>query len=136
MYRIIYRSIETAPLTHSMLKKLLDKSRRRNIEQEISGILIYHRGVFLQLLEGDADAVKDIFRLIERDRRHKQVTTLLAADKPGGRVFGQWPMGFAEGDDAAAIISGVEDLPAGLSTPQLDRVGAIKILIEAAKLAA
>lgn len=136
MYRIIYKSIETAPLTNTKLKKLLDRTRRHNAERSVSGILIHHRGVFLQLLEGDASDVKGVFGRIERDHRHKQITTLLSADKPGGRAFGQWPMGFIDGDDAAAILRGVADLPDGLNTPKLDRVGAIKILIEVAKLAA
>lgn len=136
MYRIIYKSIETAPLTNTNLKKLLDGARRRNTERAISGILIYHRGAFLQLLEGEVGDVKEIFSRIERDRRHKQITTLLSAEKSGGRAFGQWPMGFIDGDDAGAILRGVADLPDGLNSPKLDRVGAIKILIEVAKVAA
>lgn len=125
MYRLIYKSTESAPFTNTKLKKLLDQTRRHNVERSVSGVLIYHHGVFLQLLEGDAADVKSVFGRIERDHRHKQITTLLAADKPGGRAFGQWPMGFIDGDDAAALLSGVADLPEGLHTPKLDRVGAI-----------
>lgn len=136
MYRIIYKSIETAPLTSTKLKKLLDKSRLHNTQQAVSGILIYHRGVFLQLLEGEAGVVKELFSRIEQDHRHKQITALMSADKPGGRAFGQWPMGFIDGDDAAAVLRGVTDLPHGLNTPKLDRIGAIKILLEVARLAA
>jgi hypothetical protein len=136
MYRIVYKSTETTPFNHTKLKKLLVQSRLRNAEHDVSGMLIYDHGAFLQLLEGEIGAVKDTFVRIERDPRHKHLTMLLTDENVAERAFGKWSMGYADGRDAASILRGFVDLPHGLSTPELDRAKAVQILGEAARLAA
>ena len=136
MYRLIYKSSETAPFSKTDLKHLLVGSRLRNTEADISGMLIYDRGVFLQMLEGDVGAIFKTFARIERDPRHKDVTVLLRDANARERAFGKWSMGFADGSGAAAILKGFVDLPEGLHTPALDRTNAVKILDVAAKVAA
>jgi hypothetical protein len=136
MYRIVYKSIETAPFNHTKLKKLLVQSRLRNAEHDVSGMLIYDHGAFLQLLEGEIGAVKDILVRIERDPRHKHLTVLLTDENIPERAFGKWSMGYADGRDAMSILRGFINLPHGLSTPDLDRTSAVEILVEAARQAA
>lgn len=52
MYRLVYKSVECAPFSETDLKKLLMNSRLRNTEAGLTGMLIYDRGTFLQMLEG------------------------------------------------------------------------------------
>jgi FAD-dependent sensor of blue light len=135
MYQLVYKSIEADPFSEADLKHLLLNSRLRNAEVDITGMLIYDRGAFLQMLEGDLGAVISTFARIERDPRHKDISVLLR-DPKAGRAYGNWSMGFASGSGAAAVLKGFVDLPDGLRTPALDRTNAVKILDAAAKLAA
>jgi hypothetical protein len=137
MYRLVYKSFEATPFSEADLKKLLVASRLRNAEAELTGMLIYDRGAFLQMLEGDVGAIVKTFNRIERDPRHKDISILLRDPNAIARAFGKWSMGFADGTGAAAILKGFVDLPDGLRTAALDRSNAIKILDAAAeKLAA
>jgi hypothetical protein len=136
MYRIIYKSIACAPFSETELKKLLVASRLRNAEAGLTGMLIYDRETFLQMLEGDMAPTFKTFARIERDPRHKDISVLLRDPNAADRAFGDWSMGYAGGSTAASILKGFVDLPDGLRTAALDRVNAVKILAEAAKLAA
>src|SRR5665647_1457444 len=122
MYRLIYKSSETAPFSRTDLKHLLVGSRLRNTEADISGMLIYDRGTFLQMLEGDTAAIFKTFARIERDPRHKDISVLLRDPTAADRAFGHWSMGYAGGSTAAAILKGYVNLPDGLRTAALDRV--------------
>jgi len=136
MYRLIYKSLESDPFSKADLKHLLVNSRLRNAEAGISGMLIYDRGAFLQMLEGDMAAVFRTFARIERDPRHKDVAVLLRDAQVSERAFGQWSMGFDDGSGASAVLKGFVDLPDGLRTPALDRSNAVKILSAVARFAA
>lgn len=55
------------------LNKLLLKSQKSNRENNISGILLHINGEFIQVLEGSKKAVLDLFEIIKKDKRHKNV---------------------------------------------------------------
>ena len=99
-------------------------------------MLIYDRGIFLQMLEGDIAPLFKTFERIERDPRHKDVLVLLREPNASARVFGQWSMDYADGSGATAILKGFVELPDGLRTAALDRTNAVEILHAAAKRAA
>jgi hypothetical protein len=136
MYRIVYKSCENSPFSETELKKLLLSSRLRNAETGLTGMLIYDRGVFLQMLEGDMAPLFKTFERIERDPRHKDVSVLMREPNASARVFGRWSMGYADSSGAAAILKGFVELPDGLRIATLDRTNAVKILDVAAKRAA
>ena len=68
MYRIVYKSCESSPFSENELKRLLLNSRLRNAETGLTGMLIYDRGIFLQMLEGDIAPLFKTFERIERNR--------------------------------------------------------------------
>ncbi|MEX3007545.1 BLUF domain-containing protein [Hoeflea sp. TYP-13] len=103
MKLLVYVSQATRPFTREQLKELLDYSRARNVQDGITGLLIYRfnpdydRGSFLQVLEGPDAAIEDVWRRISRDRRHHTVVVI----EDGGierRMFGDWSMGFKNVD--------------------------------------
>jgi hypothetical protein len=57
MTEIIYASAQTQPFSSAQLTELLAKARRNNQALHVSGLLLYHRGSFLQVLEGDEAVV-------------------------------------------------------------------------------
>jgi hypothetical protein len=93
MFRIIYSSAATAPFSEQQLEDLLQKSRRDNLAADITGMLLYKDGNFMQTLEGPVIAVRTLLEKIKSDPRHGDVTTLMEGPILE-RSFGSWSMGF------------------------------------------
>ena len=88
----------------SLLHDILSSARRNNQRDQITGMLLYCNGRFLQILEGSKDAVSRTFDRIREDNRHHGVfklDELVVAE----RQFGNWAMGFEKLNDAAIVES-------------------------------
>lgn len=92
-YRIIYSSQAMADLSVDALEEILVDARAGNEARGITGVLVYVEGVFLQILEGDKDAVLGLMDNITRDTRHSSVTVFheAAVDQP---LFSDWRMAY------------------------------------------
>ncbi len=104
MKRVIYSSRAMTDLTQDELVELLETARANNSAEDISGMLLYCGQSFLQMLEGQDDAVETTFAKITGDRRHRDVR-LLMNSQVDERVFPDWSMGFEQldGDDLAEL---------------------------------
>ena len=74
-----------------VLASILDKARRKNAEQDVTGALLYNSGYFAQVLEGPKTAIEATFERIQRDDRHGDVTVLEFAESDT-RDFAEWSM--------------------------------------------
>jgi hypothetical protein len=98
--QLVYVSAATAPFDAASLRDLLLRSRATNARLRISGMLLYHDGSFLQVLEGPETSVATIFEKISLDDRHEDLAVLL--QRPvGARSFEPWSMGLVAADAAA-----------------------------------
>ena len=77
MHTITYVSTASPELSEDDIKKLLETSKRANIENSISGIFIYADGNFFQIIEGEAQKIKALYQTIEQDSRHFNLIKLL-----------------------------------------------------------
>jgi len=93
LIQLIYASSAWQLLSQDEIMHILEVSRRKNAERNITGILLYKDGNFLQVLEGDEEAVSRLYQTIERDQRHKGLI-LLAKRKIAEREFPDWSMAF------------------------------------------
>ncbi len=80
MIQIIYVSKATRHFSLRELQVMLSAGRKRNKARGITGIVVYHQGQFLQILEGYAPVVEKLFETISTDQRHKQIELLLRTD--------------------------------------------------------
>ncbi|MGY6567616.1 MAG: BLUF domain-containing protein [Salinarimonas sp.] len=76
------------------LREILEIARRKNGENGVTGYLIFDKAYFLQILEGEKDAVEETYRRIAGDRRHADVT-LVDQRAIVQRNFSDWNMGSA-----------------------------------------
>ena len=83
----------------AMIEDILATSRRRNGAVDVTGALLFSEGRFVQVLEGEREAVHEIFERIKLDPRHRDVQTL-SAQTSDRRRFKEWSMAFV-GDNAA-----------------------------------
>lgn len=122
MHHIIYLSAAVRPLTDDDLTLLLTQCRRNNERLGVTGALVYGDGQFMQVMEGEEVAVRELYQRLATDPRHTGLMKLADKDIPH-RSFGSWRMAFervsAEDFSALAGYSSpaelVRTLPGGQS---------------------
>ena len=87
---VIYISRPTH-FDHLVLEEILTKSRSNNPAIGITGSLIYHSDLFLQLLEGPTLAVHKLYQTILADNRHADIVNL-CDETFSRRLFASWAM--------------------------------------------
>ncbi len=93
VYQIIYISAACEPFDEVSIAELLQLARTNNAQRDISGLLVFHEGSFIQVLEGAKSAVKDTFAKIGTDPRHRDVQVLWEGPVEE-RSFESWSMGY------------------------------------------
>jgi hypothetical protein len=92
--QLIWVSAAVRPFSPDELEQLLKRSRAANQARGITGLLLYHKESFLQLMEGPSLEVESVFEnVILKDPRHTDVAVLLRRTV-GERSFPDWSMGF------------------------------------------
>lgn len=95
MFCLLYVSFATRRMSDADLVELAAQSARDNRILDVTGILMYEDGIFLQVLEGDRDVVRDLMQKIVEDKRHERLAVLLEEDVER-RHFPDWHMALAD----------------------------------------
>jgi hypothetical protein len=77
------------------VQDIFESARAHNVACGITGILVYGGGIFMQAIEGGRQAVSDLYGVIQRDARLKEVA-LLHYEEIVERRFGAWAMGLVD----------------------------------------
>ena len=91
------------------LEQLLGQCRKNNERLGVTGMLLFEKTSFFQVLEGPSDSVAFLIEKIARDSRHESM--LKVVHEPiGKRSFGDWSMGYPDVTlDQLAEIPGLND---------------------------
>ena len=95
MFQLVYLSTEAVAFDAAQLLALQTESEQANRQRDITGMLLYRDGFFLQALEGSREAVGALMDRIQKDSRHKALLVLLAGAVVE-RDFASWSMGFRD----------------------------------------
>ena len=76
VYSLVYASAATGTPSTEELESILARARENNAQADVTGMLVYHEGSFLQALEGDLEIVEALFERIEADPRHTDTVVL------------------------------------------------------------
>jgi hypothetical protein len=121
VHQLLYHSRATGQPTQQELDGLLDWSQRYNNAHDISGLLLYSEGRYVQVLEGPETAVEDLYAHIQRDTRHNHVETVSRG--PGPRRFAEWSMDFGyvtpEQLEQTLLAVQVPNVSANITDPRL-----------------
>jgi hypothetical protein len=93
MHLIAYTS-EINPVAgeeETIIKDIVDVARKSNAETHITGVLFFHEGRFLQIIEGEETDLKALMEKICNDNRHSNVRYLIDSQEKD-RCFGSWKM--------------------------------------------
>lgn len=97
LHSLVYVSASDHRLAGVDLQTLLAQSRRNNAAHDITGLLLYRAGTFLQFLEGQEADVELLYAAIEADPRHHDVTLVRRRPQPH-RQFPSWTMAYGDID--------------------------------------
>ncbi|MDT0604596.1 BLUF domain-containing protein [Thalassotalea castellviae] len=98
MIQLIYISCATREMSEKDLFELLQQSRIKNEKCNVTGLLLYAKENFMQVLEGDEVVVDDIYQSILKDERNT-LNSVLQRKHIEKRSFPSWSMGFKTIDD-------------------------------------
>ena len=93
MIHLVYVSSATKEMSIGDLNSLLEQSRARNKRQNITGMLLYIGGNYIQVLEGDEKDVCEIYNSILDDSRNEG-NIIVEEESIKERDFPTWSMGF------------------------------------------
>ena len=93
MVQLIYTSAAVRDLSDDELAHILSASVRNNQKTNITGLLLYAKGTFLQVIEGESDVIDELIATIKLDPRHRDIEELMRTQirEP---EFSQWHMGY------------------------------------------
>jgi FAD-dependent sensor of blue light len=108
MHQVVYASAAVEAFSEAELSELLSRARMKNERLGVTGMLLYHEGSFLQVVEGREEVLEALFRTISKDQRHHRIVSLLRRPVQE-RQFGNWKMGFASAKNLPNHLPGFSD---------------------------
>ncbi len=123
IYELAYESVAKRGLPAADIDDILETSRARNSESGITGCLVYYNRRFIQVLEGNQQALQELYQKIKNDDRHRHVR-IIAENAIEKRTFSEWGMAYFPIDSNNFSLSELEQfrrnlrLLADFSKPQ------------------
>ena len=105
LHQLVYVSRSTDDLSAGQVAVIADAAADANLGRDVTGMLLYCRGCFLQLLEGEEATLRPLFLKIGGDPRHVDVH-LLSCAAAAKRLFPAWGMSHAHLDSARVEEAG------------------------------
>lgn len=95
MHELFYCSFAVREMSDKDILDILEVSRTNNVDTGITGILVYwiKTRQFMQILEGEKEAIFDLLEKIKKDKRHTGVSLVYEGEIPD-RTFANWSMAF------------------------------------------
>ena len=105
LHCIGYRSDAIPSFQAETLENILSVAIKVNAERNVTGLLCFNNGKFLQFLEGEAEVVVQLYDKIKLDKRHTNVRTIFN-NAINDRAFPDWSM----------ALRRVSDLPSDMQS--------------------
>lgn len=101
---ISYTSSAVHIPSRAEIENLLTKARTRNLQEEVTGVLLYCDGSFHQYIEGPGEGLDRVYAAILRDPLHHHIFEMLR-EPIDRREFSAWSMGY-RGSDQVRVTHG------------------------------
>jgi hypothetical protein len=104
--QIVYTSKARRDVNDAEIVQIHSTSLINNAQRDITGMLLYAKGTFLQVIEGTVDSISRLMEKISADTRHYDVEVLVRTSIRR-REFKNWSMGYRrlEEADAKALLN-------------------------------
>lgn len=103
-HTICYTSKATNKIDETVLREILNYASHSNTENNITGILLYGLGNFLQVLEGEKEVIETLYYdKISKDKRHAEIYELI--NKPiSSTLFSEYSSSFQVIETAEELV--------------------------------
>ena len=100
----VYCSRATPAMTTAEIPRIIQTSEKYNPELEITGLLTYGGGMFMQWLEGPHHSVHELMGWIRKDPRHECILQLHSLSGLDNRLYPGWSMELVEPQDIQTVL--------------------------------
>lgn len=114
---LTYMSSAVGKPRQSDIDHLLTRARIRNEREQVTGILLFAEGSFMQVIEGPEAGIERVYSAIVSDPMHHNILELLH-ESIEMREFAQWSMAYREVGSREVDLR--DDLAAKLDAPPGD----------------
>ena len=84
--------------------RIIEQSQRRNVERDITGVLVFGSGVFFQWIEGPPVEVENLIASLHGDPRHYDIVPLDRSVEKRERLYPNWEMERVGADDLREVL--------------------------------
>jgi len=84
--------------------RIVEWSQRRNVERDITGVLVFGSGVFFQWIEGPPVEVENLIASLHGDPRHHDIVPLDRSTEKRERLYPDREMERVGADDIRAVL--------------------------------
>ncbi len=107
MKQLIYVSKPTQEVNPQMVNDILETSYKMNFDNGINGMLVCDGEYFLQCIEGDEEAVDQLYSNICNDKRHDEIK-LIGTMQIDQKDFKDWEMAYI--DNRKDVVNMIKEL--------------------------
>ncbi len=105
IFELSYKSKASNVMSISDLENIVAEAVVNNLNNSITGALVYYSNMFFQIIEGSKSHILGLYEKLLADKRHYDVELIWQGIKPS-RTFGDWSMAFL-GEKADLEINSV-----------------------------
>jgi len=103
IWRLYY--VSTAVACHEeCVNSILETAHRKNLQDHITGVLLFDGRYFLQVLEGTKPDVQRLMKAIDEDTRHQDINVVYEGFE-NQRDFPRWSMEFNRLPPSAIVLA-------------------------------
>lgn len=100
----VYCSRAAEGVDDAEVDRIIERSQRRNVARDITGVLVFGGGVFFQWVEGPPAQVENLIAILHGDPRHRDIVTLDRSVEKRARLYPNWEMERVGVDDIRAVL--------------------------------
>jgi Sensors of blue-light using FAD len=134
LYGLLYCSHATQAMGPCDIERIVASAQRNNPQMEITGVLVYGGGMFLQWLEGPYSQVRELINTLRQDPRHDCLLELHTIYGVSDRLYPSWDMHWVEPSE---ILEVLRDAAARTTHPKhAQAIELLQQLLESSEFAA
>ena len=100
----VYCSRAAEGVDDAEVDRMVERSQRRNVARDITGVLVFGSGVFFQWIEGPPAQVKDLIASLHSDPRHYDIVSLDRSVEKREHLYPDWQMELVGADDILPVL--------------------------------
>lgn len=93
LMQLIYTSTASRDFSEEELAGILKNAVKNNKQRNVTGLLLFTKGTFMQVIEGEPDVIDALFKTISADPRHRDIEQHVL-NPIREREFCEWHMGY------------------------------------------